>query len=121
MKQNYWDWLQFLLTLPVVFYACRMFFQRAWQSIISMNLNMFTLIGIGTGVAFAFSVFGLLYPGVFPEEFKTDTGSVHLYFEATAVILTLALLGQLLEARAHSQTSGAIKALLNLTPSETTL
>jgi Cu+-exporting ATPase len=121
MKLKYWDWLQFLLTLPVVFYACRMFFQRAWQSIISMNLNMFTLIGIGTGVAFAFSVFGLLYPGVFPEEFKTDTGSVHLYFEATAVILTLALLGQLLEARAHSQTSGAIKALLNLTPSETTL
>lgn len=121
MKQNYWNWLQFLLTLPVVFYACRMFFQRAWQSIISMNLNMFTLIGIGTGVAFAFSVFGLLYPGVFPEDFKTDTGSVHLYFEATAVILTLALLGQLLEARAHSQTSGAIKALLNLTPSETTL
>jgi Cu+-exporting ATPase len=121
MKQDYWNWLQFLLTLPVVFYACRMFFERAWQSIVSMNLNMFTLIGIGTGVAFAFSVFGLLYPGIFPEEFKTHTGSVHLYFEATAVILTLALLGQLLEARAHSQTSGAIKALLNLAPSETTL
>ena len=121
MSQNYWNWLQFLLTLPVVFYAGNMFFQRAWQSIISMNLNMFTLIGIGTGVAFAFSVFGLLYPSVFPEEFKTEAGSVHLYFEATTVILTLALLGQLLEARAHSQTSGAIKALLNLTPSETTL
>ena len=121
MDQNYWNWLQFFLTLPVVFYACRMFFVRAWQSIITMNLNMFTLVGIGTGVAFAFSVVGLLFPGMFPPEFKTATGSVHLYFEATAVILTLVLLGQLLEARAHSQTSGAIKALLSLAPSETTL
>ena len=121
MNQDYWNWLQFLLTLPVVFYACRMFFVRAWQSIVTMNLNMFTLVGIGTGVAFAFSVVGLLFPGIFPAEFKTDTGSVHLYFEATAVILTLVMLGQLLEARAHSQTSGAIKALLNLAPSETTL
>lgn len=121
MNQNYWNWLQFFLTLPVVFYACRMFFVRAWQSIITMNLNMFTLVGIGTGVAFAFSVVGLLFPGMFPPEFKTDTGSVHLYFEATAVILTLVLLGQLLEARAHSQTSGAMKALLSLAPSETTL
>lgn len=121
MKQDYWNWLQFLLTLPVVFYACRMFFVRAWQSIITMNLNMFTLVGIGTGVAFAFSIVGLLFPGIFPDEFKTHTGSVHLYFEATVVILTLVLLGQLLEARAHSQTSGAIKALLSLAPSETTL
>ncbi len=121
MNTDYWNWLQFLLTLPVVFYACRVFFVRAWQSIISMNLNMFTLVGIGTGVAFAFSVIGLLFPGIFPDEFKTDSGGVHLYFEATAVILSLVLLGQLLEARAHSQTSGAIKALLNLAPSETTL
>ncbi len=121
MKRDYWNWLQFFLTLPVVFYACRMFFVRAWQSIITLNLNMFTLVGIGTGVAFAFSVVGLLFPGIFPAEFKTHTGDVHLYFEATAVILTLVLLGQLLEARAHSQTSGAIKALLNLAPSETTL
>jgi len=121
MPQSYWNWLQFFLTLPVVFYACWMFFERAWQSIITMNLNMFTLVGIGTGVAFLFSVFGLLFPGIFPEEFKTPGGDVHLYFEATVVILTLVLLGQLLEARAHSQTSGAIKALLKLAPSETTL
>ena len=121
MNQEYWNWLQFLLTLPVVFYACRMFFVRAWQSITTLNLNMFTLVGIGTGVAFAFSVVGLLVPGIFPDEFKSPGGSVHLYFEATAVILTLVLLGQLLEARAHSQTSGAIKALLSLAPSETTL
>ncbi|MEH6569864.1 MAG: heavy metal translocating P-type ATPase [Halioglobus sp.] len=121
MKQGYWNWLQFVLTLPVVFYACRMFFERAWQSIVTMNLNMFTLVGIGTGVAFAFSVAGLLFPDIFPDEFRSHTGDVHLYFEATAVILTLVLLGQLLEARAHSQTSGAIKALLSLAPSETTL
>ena len=121
MHQDYWNWLQFLLTLPVVFYTCRMFFVRAFQSIVTMNLNMFTLVGIGTGVAFAFSVVGLLFPGIFPDEFKTHSGSVHLYFEATTVILTLVLLGQLLEARAHSQTSGAIKALLSLAPSDTTL
>lgn len=121
MKTDYWNWLQFLLTLPVVFYACRMFFERAFQSIVSMNLNMFTLVGIGTGVAFLFSITGLLFPAIFPAEFKTHTGSVHMYFEATTVILTLVLLGQLLEARAHSQTSGAIKQLLSLAPSETTL
>jgi Cu2+-exporting ATPase len=121
MKKEYWNWLQFLLTLPVVFYACRVFFVRAWQSIVTMNLNMFTLVGMGTGMAFSFSVVGLLFPDIFPVEFKTHTGDVHLYFEATAVILTLVLLGQLLEARAHSQTSGAIKALLSLAPSETTL
>jgi Cu2+-exporting ATPase len=121
MQQEYWNWLQFLLTLPVVFYTCRMFFVRAFQSIVTMNLNMFTLVGIGTGVAFSFSVVGLLFPGIFPDEFKTHSGSVHLYFEATTVILTLVLLGQLLEARAHSQTSGAIKALLSLAPSDTNL
>ena len=121
MRQDYWNWLQFLLTLPVVFYTCRIFFVRAFQSIVTMNLNMFTLVGIGTGMAFAFSVAGLLFPGIFPDDFKTPAGSVHLYFEATTVILTLVLLGQLLEARAHSQTSGAIKALLSLAPSDTTL
>ena len=118
LSQNVWNWLQFVLTLPVI-YVCRMFFTRAFQSIVSWNLNMFTLVGIGTGVAFAFSLVGLLAPEIFPQQFKTSDGSVHLYFEATAVILTLVLLGQLLEARAHSKTSGAIKALLNLAPSET--
>ena len=121
MKQNNWNWLQLLLTLPVVFYACRMFFERAFQSIVTWNLNMFTLVGIGTGVAFVFSIMGLLFPGAFPDEFKSHSGTVHMYFEATTVILTLVLLGQLLEARAHSQTSGAIKQLLSLAPSETTL
>ncbi|MCF8459696.1 MAG: heavy metal translocating P-type ATPase [Flavobacteriales bacterium] len=121
MDQNYWNWVQFVLTLPIVFYTCWMFFERAWKSIITWNLNMFTLVGMGTGVAFVFSVFALIFPDVFPAEFKTDAGTVHLYFEATAVILTLVLLGQLLEARAHSQTSGAIKALLKLAPSEAIL
>ena len=82
---------------------------------------MFTLVGLGTGVAFVFSIFALLFPDVFPDQFKTESGTVHLYFEATAVILALVLLGQLLEARAHSQTSGAIKALLKLAPSEAVL
>ena len=121
MPQIYWDWSQFVLTLPVVFYTCWMFYVRAWKSIITWNLNMFTLVGIGTGAAFLFSIVALLFPDVFPQEFKSDMGGVDLYFEATAVILTLVLLGQLLEARAHSKTSGAIKELLKLAPSEATL
>jgi Cu2+-exporting ATPase len=118
MSQQAWNWLSFFLTLPVVFYACWMFFERAYKSIVTMNLNMFTLVGIGTGVAFVFSIIAMLFPDVFPEQFKTEEGTVFLYFEATAVILTLVLLGQLLEARAHSQTSGALKELLKLAPSE---
>lgn len=121
LNQQSSDWMQLLLTLPIVFYTCWAFFIRAYKSILTWNLNMFTLVGIGTGVAFVFSVVGLLFPGVFPSEFKSDSGSVHLYFEATAVILTLVLLGQLLESRAHSQTSGAIKELLKLAPTEATL
>ena len=118
MSQQAWNWLMFFLTLPVVFYACWMFFERAYKSIVTMNLNMFTLVGIGTGVAFVFSIIAMLFPDVFPDQFKTEEGTVFLYFEATAVILTLVLLGQLLEARAHSQTSGALKELLKLAPSE---
>lgn len=121
MDAGKWNWIQFILSLPVVFYACGVFFLRAWKSIVTWNLNMFTLVGIGTGVAFLFSVAGLLFPSVFPAEFKNESGSVLLYFEAATVILTLVLLGQLLEARAHSQTSGAIKALLQLAPTEATL
>ncbi|HEX5742654.1 MAG TPA: copper-translocating P-type ATPase, partial [Flavobacteriaceae bacterium] len=109
------------LSLPVVFYTCWMFYERAWKSLITWNLNMFTLIGIGTGVAFIFSVFALLFPDIFPDQFKTASGTVFVYFEATSVILTLVLLGQLLEARAHSQTSGAIKELLKLAPTEAVL
>ena len=115
-----WNWVQLILTLPVVFYAGWMFFIRAWKSILTWNLNMFTLIGIGTGIAFLFSIAGLLFPDYFPNEFKHH-GSVALYFEATAVILTLVLLGQVMEAKAHSQTSGAIKALLQLAPTEATI
>ncbi len=121
MPLTYWNWVQLTLTLPVVFYACSSFFVRAWKSIFTWNLNMFTLIGIGTGVAFLFSLVGMFFPDIFPPEFKSEHGTVHLYFEATTVILTLVLLGQLLEARAHSQTSGAIKELLKLAPTEATL
>ena len=121
MDLEIWNWVQFVLTIPVVFYACWMFFERAWKSIINWNLNMFTLIGIGTGVAFVFSIFGMLFPSIFPDQFKTESGTVHLYFEATAVVLTLVLLGQLLEAKAHSRTSGAIKELLKLAPTDATV
>jgi len=121
MDHQGWNWVQFVLTIPVVFYAGWMFFVRAWKSVVTRNLNMFTLIGIGTGVAFLFSIAGLFFPDIFPQEFKTESGTVHLYFEAVAVILTLVLLGQLLEARAHSQTNGAIKELLKLAPSEAVL
>ena len=121
LEQKYWNWIQFALSIPVVFYATWMFFKRAWISIKTMNLNMFTLIGIGSGIAWLFSVFAMLFPEVFPQDFKTVDGNVFVYFEATTVILTLVLLGQLLEARAHSQTSGAIKELLKLVPSTATL
>ncbi|MBY0488172.1 MAG: heavy metal translocating P-type ATPase [Flavobacteriaceae bacterium] len=117
----YSNWVQLFLSLPIVFYACWMFFVRAYKSIVTWNLNMFTLIGIGAGIAFIFSLIGLFYPSIFPTEFKNHNGSVSLYFEATTVILTLVLLGQLLEAKAHSRTSGAIKELLKLAPTEATL
>ena len=121
MDTEKWNWVQLVLSLPVVFYACWMFFERAWKSIVTWNLNMFTLIGIGSGVAFLFSLVGLFFPNIFPDEFKTHHGTVHLYFEATTVILTLVLLGQLLEAKAHSRTSGALKELLKLAPTEAIL
>ena len=118
LEQTYWNWIQFALSLPVVFYATWMFFERAYKSVISWNLNMFTLIGIGAGVAWLFSVFGLLFPQVFPPQFKTDSGAVHVYFEAATVILTLVLMGQVLEARAHSKTNSAVKELLKLAPNK---
>jgi Cu+-exporting ATPase len=118
MSSASWNWVQLLLTLPVVLYAGSMFFIRAWKSVVTWNLNMFTLICLGTGVAFLFSLVGMFFPDIFPEEFKTHDGAVHLYFEATSVILTLVLLGQVLESRAHNRTSGAIKELLKLAPSE---
>ncbi len=118
MKQQYWNLIQFGLSIPVVFYATWMFFKRAYKSIKTWNLNMFTLIGIGAGVAWLFSVAGMLFPAIFPVEFKTESGAVHVYFEAATVILTLVLLGQLLEARAHSKTNSAIKELLKLAPNK---
>jgi len=120
METQKWNWVQFVLSLPVVFYAGWMFFVRAWKSILTWNLNMFTLIGIGTGIAFIFSIAGLLFPEYFPAEFKHH-GTVSLYFEASVVILTLVLLGQLMEAKAHGQTNKAIKELLKLAPTEATL
>ncbi|MEW2921605.1 heavy metal translocating P-type ATPase [Muricauda sp. ANG21] len=113
---TYWNWVQLGLSLPVVFYATWMFFERAYRSIKTWNLNMFTLIGIGAGVAFVFSILALVFPGFFPDQFKGETGAVHVYFEAATVILTLVLLGQLLEARAHSKTNNAVKELLKLAP-----
>ena len=117
----YLNYLQLILSLPVVFYACWMFFEKAYASLINKSLNMFTLIGMGTGVAFIFSVVALFFPELFPDDFKSESGNIHLYFEATTVILSLVLLGQLLEARAHSQTNGALKALLKLAPLEAIL
>ncbi len=121
MSRQNWNILQFILSLPVVFYATRMFFERAWNSIITWNLNMFTLIGIGAGTAFLFSVFALFFPDIFPDSFKTESGTVYVYFEAVTVILTLVLLGQLLEARAHGKTSGAVKELMKLAPTQATI
>lgn len=113
-----WNWIQLALSLPVVFYATWMFFERAWRSVITWNLNMFTLIGIGAGVAWLFSVFALIFPDFFPEQFKTEAGTAHLYFESATVILTLVLLGQVLEAKAHSQTNSAVKELMKLAPNK---
>ncbi|MBK5271374.1 MAG: heavy metal translocating P-type ATPase, partial [Bacteroidia bacterium] len=120
MGLKYWNWVEFALSIPVVFYATWMFFQRAWRSVITWNLNMFTLIGIGSGVAWIFSVIAMFFPDIFPAQFKTEHGTVYVYFEAATVILTLVLLGQLLEARAHGRTNSAIKELLKLAPNKAT-
>jgi Cu2+-exporting ATPase len=109
-------WIEFALATPVVFYSSWDFFKRGYASVRRWSPNMWTLISIGVGAAYLFSVFALIIPGAFPEQFKDASGNVHLYFEAAAVILTLVLLGQVLELRAHSKTNSAIKALLNLVP-----
>ena len=110
--------LQFVLATPIVLWAGWPFFQRGYASIVSGNLNMFTLIAMGTGVAWLYSVIALLFPAIFPAAFRDHHGNVALYFEAAAVITALVLLGQVLELRAREQTSGAIKALLNLAPKQ---
>ena len=108
-------WLQLILATPVVLWAGWPFFVRGWASVRTRNLNMFTLIAMGTGVAWVFSVIATLAPDAFPDSFR-EMGTVDVYFEAAAVITVLVLLGQVLELRAREQTSGAIKALLDLTP-----
>lgn len=115
-SKKVWEWVEFALASPVVFYTGWSFFKRGWSSIRRRSPNMWTLISIGVGAAYLFSVFGLLVPGLFPPQFKDAQGNVHVYFEAAAVILTLVLLGQVLELRAHSKTNSAIKSLLNLVP-----
>ena len=109
-------WAQLALATPVVLWAGAPFFQRGWTSLITRNLNMFTLIAIGTGAAFLYSTVAVLAPGIFPEGFRRPDGSVGLYFEAAAVIVTLVLLGQVLEIRARERTSDALRALLDLAP-----
>ena len=111
-----WNWIEFILATPVLFYSGWDFFKRGWSSIVRWTPNMWTLISIGVGAAYLFSVFALLLPGIFPPQFQDDQGNVHIYFEAVAVILTLVLLGQVLELRAHSKTNSALKALLGLVP-----
>ena len=109
-------WTQLALATPVVLWCGWPFFVRGWQSLVNRSLNMFTLIALGTGLAYAYSVVATLAPGLFPAAFRTHGGEVGLYFEAAAVITVLVLLGQVLELRARSQTSGAIRSLLGLAP-----
>ncbi len=110
------DWIQFALATPVVLWAGAPFFKRAWASVVSRRLNMFTLIGIGVGAAYAYSVAAMLAPGLFPPAFRGEGGRPPVYFEAAAVIIVLVLLGQVLELRARARTGGAIRALLDLAP-----
>jgi P-type Cu+ transporter len=110
------NWVQLLLGTPVVLWAGWPFFVRAWASLVNRSLNMFTLIALGTGAAWIYSIVGTLAPGLFPQELRGHDGAVAVYFEAAAVITVLVLLGQVLELRAREKTSGAIKALLDLAP-----
>src|SRR5262245_33752853 len=116
IAQTLSNWIQFALATPVVLWGGWPFFVRGWQSVITRNLNMFTLIAMGTGVAFVYSVVATLAPGMFPQAFRGHDGAVAVYFEAASVITVLVLLGQVLELRAREHTSGAIRALLGLQP-----
>jgi len=109
-------WIELALTTPVVLWGGWPFFVRGWQSVVTRNLNMFTLIALGVGVAFVYSVIALVFPGLFPDSFRAEHGQVGVYFEAAAAIVTLVLLGQVMELRARSQTGSAIRALLGLAP-----
>ncbi|MFQ5915479.1 MAG: heavy metal translocating P-type ATPase [Nitrospinota bacterium] len=109
-------WIQLILATPVVLWGGWFFYERGWASIVNRSLNMFTLIAIGVGTAYVYSVIAALFPDTFPDAFRGEGGTVAIYFEAAAVITTLVILGQVLELRARSQTSSAIKALLGLAP-----
>src|ERR1700683_3768143 len=106
--------IQLVLTTPVVLWGGWPFFERGWFSIVHLQLNMFTLIAVGTGTAYLYSIAATLAPGAFPDGFRSASGEVPVYFEAAAVITTLVLLGQVLELRARSRTSAAIRGLLRL-------
>ncbi len=116
LGQQQSNWSQLFLATPVVLWAGWPFFERAWTSLKTRNLNMFTLIAMGTGVAWIYSIAGTVLPGLFPPAMRNPDGSVAVYFEAAAVITVLVLLGQVLELRARELTSGAIRALLDLSP-----
>ncbi len=112
-------WIQLVFTTPVVLWAGSLFFTRAWHSLLNRSLNMFTLIALGVGAAYLYSIAATLIPGLFPAGFRAADGSVATYFDGAAVITILVLLGQVLELRAREQTGGAIRALLNLAPKTT--
>jgi P-type Cu+ transporter len=116
IDQSLSNWIQLAFATPVVIWAGWPFFVRGWQSLLTRNLNMFTLIAMGTGVAYVYSLIGTIAPDIFPATFRGHGGAVAVYFEAAAVITVLVLLGQVLELRAREATSGAIKALLELAP-----
>src|SRR5215813_5798332 len=109
-------WIQLVLSTPAVLWGGWPLFQRGWTSIVNRKLNMFTLIALGIGVAYVYSLLATLAPGIFPADFRGHNGEVEVYFEAAAVITTLVLFGQVLELRARSRTSGAIRSLLGLSP-----
>ncbi|HEX4404395.1 MAG TPA: heavy metal-binding domain-containing protein, partial [Polyangia bacterium] len=109
-------WCELGLASPVVLWAARPFFERLWASVKSRSLNMFTLIGLGVGVAYLFSVVAAIAPGLFPPDFRAPDGTVGVYFEAAAAIVALVLLGQVMELRARARTGAAIRALLGLAP-----
>src|SRR5690625_4755524 len=109
-------WLELILATPVVLWGAKPFFERGWQSLVNRSLNMYTLIALGVGVAYVYSVIATLFPGLFPASFRGAGGEVGVYYEAAAVIATLVLLGQVLELKARGSTNAAIKALLGLAP-----
>src|SRR5690606_38263138 len=109
-------WIELVLATPVVLWAAIPFFHRGYESVVNRSPNMWTLIAIGVGAAYAYSVVAPLFPGIFPEQFRGHDGTVPVYFEAAAVIVTLVFLGQVLELRARERTGSAIRALLDLAP-----